>query len=126
MLENKCGLRRGGPADAMAVGCFYGDQGLMKAEEKVPEQYIIRRGPNCINEPAEQSGPEHAGTRRADAGIRHHGVVITILLGMGWPPCCACPKTGGASCRHGGGVQHCSSGCPCQPSCSGTCASPTS
>ena len=102
----------------MAVGYFMGTKGWMKAEEKkFLSKYIINIAVpcNCINgllNNLDQSMLAQAGLMLVSAII---GVVITILLGVG------------RLCRHGGGCPTpCSSGCPCQPSCSGTCASPTS
>lgn len=114
----------------MAVGYFMGTKGWMKAEEKkFLSKYIINIAVpcNCINgllNNLDQSMLAQAGLMLVSAII---GVVITILLGMGLATLLRLPKTGGASLPPWWGCPTpCSSGCLCQPSCSGTCASPTS
>ena len=125
----------------MAVGYFMGTKGWMKAEEKkFLSKYIINIAVpcNCINgllNNLDQSMLAQAGLMLVSAII---GVVITILLGMGLATLLRLPKNRGgvfAACPGSGGgcswpwppsPTPCSSGCPCQPSCSGTCASPTS
>ena len=114
----------------MAVGYFMGTKGWMKAEEKkFLSKYIINIAVpcNCINgllNNLDQSMLAQAGQMLVSASIE---VATTILLGMGLATLLRLAKNrGGVFAARWGCPTPCSSGCPCQPSCSGTCASPTS
>lgn len=111
----------------MAVGYFMGTKGWMKAEEKkFLSKYIINIAVpcNCINgllNNLDQSMLAQAGLMLVSAII---GVVITILLGMGLATLLRLPKNRwGVFAAMVGVSNTLFVGLPCQPSCSGTCAS---